>query len=217
MSDIYDNVSDPETFFFFWKRAELSQWGEFSIDIPNVLKFNCAEQGMMYAKAMLHVQSNFSNVKTALKILQTNYPAEQKRLGRLVTGFDQKRWDQVKFDVIYTLNWFKFTQNEQCKSFLLSITQDTLVEASPFDPIWGIGLSADDSRARQRSTWLGENLLGQVLTMVRNDIIAEEPDLNRLAIGGQVLSINLSNMVDLIELLKHNVKFENALKVAFPS
>lgn len=63
---------------------------------------------------------------------------------------------------------FKFSQNEELKNHLFSTFPKTLVEASPMDRIWGIGLSKDDRRALNKETWKGQNLLGYILTRLRD-------------------------------------------------
>lgn len=45
-----------------------------------------------------------------------------------------------------------------------------LAEASPYDKVWGIGLSADDPRALVQRKWQGENKLGEALMDVRRQL-----------------------------------------------
>lgn len=109
----------------------------------------------------------FGDVEIAQKIIETDDPAEHKRLGRLVRNFSEAIWEQVRFDIMVVGLYEKFRQNPNLAKALLDTCGTSLVEASPFDKIWGIGLAASDPRAQDRSTWLGLNLLGQVLDKVR--------------------------------------------------
>ena len=97
-------------------------------------------------------------------------PKEIKALGRTVRNFDQKLWDAFKYPLVLTGNYNKFVQNAKLRNFLLSTGDSILVEASPYDRIWGIGLSANDPRAKDPQQWLGRNLLGFALMEVRDEI-----------------------------------------------
>lgn len=149
-----------EQFTFFWN-GPFSQWHP-SAFIVNDITFKCAEQYMMYQKAML-----FGDEDTVGKILTTNDPRKQKSLGRMVSDFDPNRWNEVARDVVFAGNVEKFAQNADLKEMLLQTKGTTLVEASPYDKIWGIGLNESDPRALNRETWRGTNWLGEVLTEVR--------------------------------------------------
>lgn len=153
-----------ERFTFFWN-GPFSQWhlSDFTV---NDITFNCAEQYMMYEKAML-----FEDYDTAVKILETDDPWEQKALGRIVSNFDPNQWNKVARDIVFAGNVAKFTQNDQLKEVLLETKGTILVEASPHDKIWGIGLRAKDPRALNRETWRGTNWLGEVLTEVRDFLL----------------------------------------------
>ena len=150
-----------EQFTFFWN-GPFSQWhlSDFTV---NDITFNCAEQYMMYEKAML-----FEDYDTAVKILETDSPKEQKALGRMVSDFDPDRWNEVARHIVFAGNVAKFTQNNQLKEAVLKTKGTILVEASPYDKIWGIGLKQSDPRALKRETWRGSNWLGEVLTKVRD-------------------------------------------------
>lgn len=155
-----------ETFTFFWQsRSPFSQWYPSNFVLEGI-RFYCAEQAMMYHKAIL-----FGDKEIAQKILQAKEPREQKALGRKVKNFDKKRWDSMCKQIVYTANEAKFTQNEELLQILLATEGTTLVEASPVDTIWGIGLAADDPRALDRTKWRGTNWLGEVLTELREDIL----------------------------------------------
>ncbi len=149
-----------EQFTFFWN-GPFSQWHP-SVFIVNDITFNCAEQYMMYEKGML-----FEDYDTAVKILETDDPRKQKSLGRTVNDFDPSQWNEVARDIVFAGNVAKFTQNSDLKEMLLQTKGTTLVEASPYDKIWGIGLKENDPRALSRETWQGTNWLGEVLTEVR--------------------------------------------------
>ncbi|MDP5274204.1 NADAR family protein [Chengkuizengella axinellae] len=158
-----------EKFTFFWRTASpFSQWHRCHITVDGIL-FNCAEQYMMYKKAKL-----FDDHQIADKILKSSSPSEQKKLGRKVKGFDKDVWEANCKQVVYDGNYAKFTQNKQLKQKLLETKGTTIVEASPVDPIWGVGLSEDDPRILDRKTWKGTNWLGEILTQVREDIIAKK-------------------------------------------
>lgn len=161
-----------ETFHFFYRCGRLSQWGK-STFVYEDIKFCCAEQAMMYFKAILHVKYDVNNSKIADKIMDTEYPFEHQRLGRSVNSFNQAEWDVVCDPLVYEINYAKFKQNTHLREYILNIKEDTLVEASPVDAIWGIKLAADDPRALNRSTWKGANKLGNALTKVRNQLVAE--------------------------------------------
>lgn len=157
-----------EKFTFFWKSGSpFSQWHMSSFTVEGV-RFTCAEQFMMYKKAEL-----FGD-KTAMgKILEATTPYEHKGLGRKVKNFVESTWNQKCKDFVYEGNYHKFTQNKHLLSQLLSTKGTTLVEASPKDTIWGIGLEAHDPRAHDRTEWLGTNWLGEVLTQLRDDLLED--------------------------------------------
>lgn len=166
---IMKNNLDKYTFFY---GGEFSQWYK-SDFIYNSYKnrhhrlvFNCSEQYMMYMKAFI-----FNDFDSVQKIMKTKYSSEQKKFGRSVKGFDENRWNNVKMDIVFNGNLLKFSQNKDLEDLLLSTTGTTLVEASPIDKIWGIGLDESTARITPVSKWTGENLLGIALTDVRDFII----------------------------------------------
>lgn len=155
-----------EKFTFFWRsHSPFSQWYPAKF-IVNGVKFNCAEQYMMYMKAKL-----FKDEDIAGKILKAKAPLEQKKLGRKVKNFNRKKWESACKKFVYDGNYSKFTQNEELKEILLKTKGTTLVEASPVDRIWGVGLAEDDSRIKNRGSWRGTNWLGEVLTQLREDLL----------------------------------------------
>lgn len=151
-------MSEKFTLFY---RGTFSQWHPSKFMI-NDFAYNCAEQYMMAEKARL-----FGDTNTLQKILVARHPADQKKLGRRVVGFDEDRWNAVAREIVYRGNEAKFTQNEGMWLALLATQGTTLVEASPTDRIWGIGLADHDPRALDRAQWQGTNWLGEVLTQLR--------------------------------------------------
>jgi ribA/ribD-fused uncharacterized protein len=152
-------------FEFFWGTAHpFSQWHPASFVVDGI-EFNCAEQFMMYKKAKL-----FCDDETATEILQAHKPSVQKQLGRLVQNFDEAEWNQNRERIVYEGNFHKFTQNEHLRTYLMGTSDKMIVEASPLDPIWGIGMAADNPDARNPEKWKGENLLGKALMELRKDL-----------------------------------------------
>ena len=127
--------------------------------------FSCAEQFMMHGKAVL-----FGDAEVAEKILTAAHPREHKALGRKVKSFDDKVWKASRERIVLAGNRVKFTQNPELKELLLATKGTELVEASPYDKIWGIGLAASDPRAQDPTLWKGQNLLGRILTQLRAEL-----------------------------------------------
>ena len=169
-----------ERFTFFWN-GPFSQWHHSPFQIEGV-RYGTAEQYMMAGKARL-----FRDDATLAKILAADEPREQKALGRKVRWFDAERWNLAARDIVFVGNRAKFTTHRDLLTLLLDTADTTLVEASPLDTIWGIGLAADSPDARDRTKWRGTNWLGEVLTQLRDVLLAEQaaggiPELNaRLA------------------------------------
>lgn len=149
-----------ETFAFFWK-SRLSQWQRAPFVLGGVT-FTHAEQYIMYSKALL-----FGDRDAAGRILAAETPREQQSIGRTVRGFDEPTWELFREGIVFAGNYARFRQNPDQRELLFATRGTTLVEASPHDRVWGIGLAADDPRALDRSQWLGLNLLGEALTRVR--------------------------------------------------
>ncbi|WP_078910976.1 NADAR family protein [Streptomyces sp. NRRL WC-3742] len=143
------------------RQACLSQWWPQPFTVDGVT-YASAEHWMMAGKARM-----FDDHATAARILDARTPAEAKKLGRLVKDFDDETWVANRFELVVEGNIAKFQQDENLLSYLLSTNTRVLVEASPLDQIWGIGLAADDIRAQQPDEWRGLNLLGFALMEAR--------------------------------------------------
>lgn len=123
----------------------------------------------MYQKAIL-----FNDQEVANMIALEPAPKQQRALGRKVKGFVNKKWNAKREKIVEDGNWWKFTQSKEddLKKLLLETGDRLLVEASPYDRIWGVGYSAAKAEANQGS-W-GENLLGKALMRVRDRLYAED-------------------------------------------
>jgi ribA/ribD-fused uncharacterized protein len=153
-----------ENNFEFFYGGPLSQWYPCKFKIKG-FTYNCAEQYMMAQKAL-----TFIDIETHLKIMSTTSPSKQKSLGRNIKGFNIPQWNTVCKKIVYDGNYAKFTQDENLKTILLATGEKELVEASPTDVIWGIGLSEIDPNRFDKTQWRGRNWLGEILVSVRNDI-----------------------------------------------
>lgn len=142
-------------------RGCLSQWwsAPFSVD-GNA--FATAEHYMMWRKATL-----FGDHRTAGRILDAETPKEAKALGRQASGFDQKEWEARRYEIVVDAGRNKFGQHDDLRDFLLGTGDRVLVEASPRDRIWGVGLGEDDPDIHDPRRWRGLNLLGFALGEVR--------------------------------------------------
>jgi ribA/ribD-fused uncharacterized protein len=152
--------------FFYTTASPFSQWHPCRFEIDGHT-FACAEQYMMFGKATL-----FGDAAVAAQILATPDPRKQKALGRKVAGFDDARWRAAREAIVMTGNRAKFTQSPELLAQLLATRGTVLVEASPTDRIWGIGLAATNPLAQDPKTWRGQNLLGKILTQLRDELDA---------------------------------------------
>lgn len=195
---------DPRSQFtyFFTSVNEFSQWHPAKFVYKDITFFS-TEQFMMYSKAKL-----FKDEEVAQKILDMNnlpvikefldgtlskkdilgnpktlenwnsLQKQVKSLGRDVKGYDEAVWVSKRVPIVSVGNREKFNQNEDLKRKLMNTKGTRLVEASPYDKIWGIGLKATDADAVHPAKWKGLNLLGDLLTDLR---ISYEQELKPLA------------------------------------
>ena len=162
-------IDNSDEFTFFWG-GPFSQWQRCAFNVGN-LDFTTAEQFMMHQKAVL-----FGDSESAKSILATHDPRKQKALGQKVSNFSNSTWDENKADIAKTGNLAKFGQNKGLRRKLFQTIPTDLVEASPLDHIWGIGLSAEKANHIPESDWPGLNLLGKILTTVRNELVELYPE-----------------------------------------
>lgn len=162
-------------FIFFWGNTAtkpgiidqscLSQWWGSNFMVEGV-NYSCAEQFMMAEKARL-----FGDDTMLEAICAANHPKQMKALGRMVANFETTRWDEAAYGIVKAGNMAKFSQNPNLLAYLLGTKNRILVEASPRDRIWGIGMGKANPDAQNPSQWQGKNLLGFALMEVRDLLI----------------------------------------------
>jgi len=165
-------------YLFFWGHRPLpdgqvgksvfSQWYEAPF-VVNGTHYATAEHFMMAGKALL-----FGDMQAHERIVAATTPSTAKKLGRTVKGFDDARWSAARFDLVVAGNMAKFSQNAAMGEFLKSTGESVIVEASPVDKIWGIGMAATDPDAEDPRRWRGLNLLGFALMEVRQRLLEQQ-------------------------------------------
>lgn len=158
-------------FIYFWGNTNkynedigkfcFSQWHESEFTVNDVV-FKTSEHWMMAQKALL-----FKDLDNFEKIICSESPKIAKEIGRQVKNFNEEIWDAMKYKIVVAGNIHKFVQNESLKDFLLNTNDRIIVEASPVDTVWGIGLTQDSKDIDNPYLWRGENLLGFALMEVR--------------------------------------------------
>ena len=161
-------------FLYFWGHTPnkdgsigktcFSQWWKASF-VKGDEVYKTAEHFMMAEKARL-----FQSLEIRDKIITSAHPSEAKKLGRKVQNFDDKVWDKHKYEIVKEANLLKFSQHSDLKEFLINTKNRIIVEASPVDTIWGIGLSKDSTNAQNPNLCKVENLLGFALMEVRDEL-----------------------------------------------
>ena len=168
--------------FYLFYGGEASQWYNSSFEFSEY-SFNCAEQFMMSAKAKL-----FKDDEMFDNIMNSNNPKSQKAYGRMIKNFDNEKWMEYAKDIVIVGNSLKFYQNDYLHNWLQSIKSEYrwMVETSPYDKIWGIGLSEDDPRCQNKEFWKGANLLGEcidqayvIIDQIDNNKPLDDLELNR--------------------------------------
>lgn len=165
-------------YVFFWghtppadgsvNQSCFSQWWMCHFTVDDVT-YSCTEQFMMAEKARL-----FQDEEMLGEIMKAKHPKEMKAYGRAVKHFDQEVWAQHCYDIVRRGNLAKFSQNSELWDYLKTTKKRILVEASPRDRIWGIGMGKSNPDAENPVKWRGRNLLGFALTEVRDELLKKE-------------------------------------------
>lgn len=154
---------ETDTHIYFWRGA-LSNWHSCEFQHEGHT-FQNSEQAFMWEKAMY-----FEDYDIADKILKTPNPRENKKLGRQVKNFNTEIWMTLSFGIMAYVNKSKWTSSKKMKKLLLSTGDKILVEASPYDKIWGVGLESTNDLILNEGNWEGMNLLGKALMETRKVI-----------------------------------------------
>lgn len=142
----------------------LSQWWPSPFVVDDV-PYATAEHWMMAEKARL-----FGDAEAERRALSAGHPSEAKKAGRLVRDFDEAIWERERFRIVVEGSVHKFSADAALRDFLLATGDRVLVEASPVDRVWGIGLAATDEAAQDPQRWRGLNLLGFALMQARERV-----------------------------------------------
>ena len=157
---------ETDTHIYFW-RSEFSNWYP-CLFMYEGHRFNNTEQAFMWEKAKF-----FDDEETAAEILKETNPKYVKALGRKVKNFDTEMWMVASYAAMIAVNFPKWSSSYYFKNLLVSTHPKTLVEASHYDKIWGVGLAEDDDRILDKENWQGMNLLGKALMNVRKEFMEE--------------------------------------------
>lgn len=139
----------------------LSQWWPSPFTVDGV-EYGTAEHWMMARKAQL-----FGDAEAERRVLAAEHPSLAKKAGRLVRGFDEAIWERERFSIVVEGSIHKFAADTSLRDYLLGTADRVLVEASPVDRVWGIGLATTDEAATDPERWQGANLLGFALMEAR--------------------------------------------------
>jgi hypothetical protein len=160
-------MSEEKFTFFYGATSPFSNWhpATFTVDFDT---YNCGEQHMMHEKAR-----TFGDLEMAERIMKCKEPRKIKALGRLVRRFNETTWRAQCKPLVRRGQKERFRQNPHLLKELMKTRGTTLVEAAPYDDFWGIGLRETDPDAKDRTKWKGKNVLGQMLTEVREELADE--------------------------------------------
>lgn len=154
--------------FFFGDSSPFSNFYKHSYDFDLVI-VPTSEHAFMVLKAL-----EFNDSDAAMEILSVKLPYQAKKIGRKVKNYDDKHWALARYNCMLRCVEAKFRSSEYLTKYILNTNDKILVEASPYDCIWGIGLAEDNPNRFDESYWRGQNLLGEVLMEVRDRIRKEQ-------------------------------------------
>mmetsp|Transcript_69217 Transcript_69217/g.84869 ORF Transcript_69217/g.84869 Transcript_69217/m.84869 type:complete len:201 (+) Transcript_69217:32-634(+) len=158
--------------FVFFYNGPFSQFWPSNFIIDNI-EYQWAEQYQQSQKALLMKDDEGYN-----KIMNAVHPMDCKLYGKQIKNFDKNIWFKNRYDVVYQGNYAKFTQNIELKQELIKYRDHEFAECDPNDKIWGIGLNLKDLHGNTKRHWNGDNLLGLILTELKNNLILEIDQAN---------------------------------------
>lgn len=149
---------------FYYIPFEYNYKSKSIFESTSIVKVNFSEQAYMFEKCRF-----FNDNKKAYKCIECGDALESKKIG-MSLKINREKWDEVMFDIMYNICYQKFSSNYDIKRMLLKTDNKTLVEGSPYDIVWGVGISKHDDSILQETNWKGNNSLGEVLMKVRSDL-----------------------------------------------
>lgn len=160
---------------FFWgykgnsSKKVLSNWYPCTFKSHSGITFSSVEQYIMYHKAIL-----FNDFKMSKEIMECSDLKLIKQKGEMVRNFNQYIWEDNAKKIVYDGCLLKFSQNQELLNFLLSTEYRLLVQANPYDKIWGIGMDEIEASKTPQHKWKGKNWLGECLVQVRETLRYED-------------------------------------------
>ena len=157
---------ETDNMVLFWQNDSIfSNWYQ-PVTIKFLdIEFKNSEALFMYLKAKY-----FKDEVAMAKVVADQDPKTVKNIGRTIVGYDDDEWSAIRYSQMTIACYMKFRQNTEIGQALMDTGDKILVEASPYDTVWGIGLRPDDPRALDEANWYGQNLLGKALMQVRNSL-----------------------------------------------
>ncbi len=179
MSTITPEITTDTHVFFYSKGTIYSNWHrtpcQFKDPLNGDITFDSSEQAFMWWKAVFH-----QDLRIASLIEKETNPAQVKAWGREIKGYNDKAWECVRLGYMQYVCLLKFQQNPKWAEQLKATGDRILVEASPVDEVWGVGLDVQEAASAadlymsrngydipEQIPWTGRNLLGQALMTVR--------------------------------------------------
>jgi ribA/ribD-fused uncharacterized protein len=206
LTDVYDKRIpghfETDQFVFFWS-GPFSNWHPSSFRMTvngKVQNFSCAEQAMMLMKAEL-----FGDVETAKKIMNTKDPARIKSLGRSVNNYVEDEWCKVREEITLQFLLRKFHQSADMLKILLATGNKMIVEASPYDRIWGIGMGVNKyPEILDPKNWRGHNLLGEAIMNARSILSGKQAQNTDRAMRDAILEDNEEGIEQLKRFMRED-------------
>ena len=162
-----------EYVYFYSDKSPFSNWNITPHIKYKGLEFSNSEALFMYLKAVV-----FRDDEMAKLIIPLN-PRGAKACGRLVRNYSESIWEKERENAMYIALLAKFDASQDFRDALLAdeYRGKTFVEASPSDDIWGIKRSVED--AYNGASWRGLNLLGKLLTELRDEKLGLREPIER--------------------------------------